>query len=84
VPDKFYSAEERAGFQGNANKQRQDAGRNLDFQKKQFNTEQLPLYVIIKPAAQGGDFQEISRYDEGKINDVSAFENFLRNGLNGR
>jgi len=84
VPDKFYSAEERAGFQGNANKQRQDASKNLDFQKKQFNTEQLPLYVIIKPAAQGGDFQEISRYDEGKINDVTAFENFLRNGLNGK
>lgn len=83
VPDKFYSSEERASFQGGATRQREDANRNLDFQKEKFNTEQLPLYVIIKPGS-GSEFSEISRYDEGKINDVTAFENFLRSGLSSR
>lgn len=81
VPDKFYSPEERATFQGNATKQRLDAGYNLDFQKLKFNTEQLPLYVVVKPTLEG--FVEVARYDEGKINDVSAFVTFLKAGLKG-
>ena len=82
VPDKLYSPEERSAFQGSATKQRADANKNLDFQKLKFNTEQLPLYVVVKPDANG--FVEVARYDEGKINDVSAFVNFLRSGLNGK
>lgn len=82
VPDKFYSADERSSFQGSATKQRIDAGKNLDFQKSKFNTEQLPLYVVIKPDAAG--FIEVARYDEGKINDVPAFVNFLKAGLQGK
>ena len=82
VPDKLYSPEERSAFQGSATKQRADANKNLDFQKLKFDTEQLPLYVIVKPDASG--FDEVARYDEGKINDVSAFVKFLRSGLNGK
>jgi thiol:disulfide interchange protein DsbD len=82
VPDKLYSPEERSAFQGSATKQRADANKNLDFQKLKFNTEQLPLYVIVKPDASG--FIEVARYDEGKINDISAFVKFLRSGLNGK
>lgn len=82
VPDKLYSPEERSAFQGSATKQRADAIKNLDFQKLKFNTEQLPLYVVVKPDANG--FVEVARYDEGKINDVSAFVKFLRSGLNGK
>jgi thiol:disulfide interchange protein DsbD len=82
VPDKLYSPEERSAFQGSATKQRADANKNLDFQKLKFNTEQLPLYVVVKPDANG--FVEVARYDEGKINDVSAFVKFLRSGLNGK
>jgi len=82
VPDKLYSADERSSFQGSATKQRADAYKNLDFQKLKFNTEQLPLYVVVKPDANG--FIEVARYDEGKINDVSAFVNFLKTGLQGK
>jgi thiol:disulfide interchange protein DsbD len=82
VPDKLYSPEERSAFQGSATKQRADANKNLDFQKLKFNTEQLPLYVVVKPDA--NSFVEVARYDEGKINDVSAFVKFLRSGLNGK
>ena len=82
VPDKLYSPEERSAFQGSATKQRADANKNLDFQKLKFDTEQLPLYVVVKPDANG--FVEVARYDEGKINDVSAFVKFLRSGLNGK
>ncbi len=82
VPDKLYSADERSSFQGSATKQRADANKNLDFQKLKFNTEQLPLYVVVKPDADG--FIEVARYDEGKINDVSAFVNFLKAGLQGK
>ena len=82
VPDKLYSPEERSAFQGSATKQRADANKNLDFQKLKFDTEQLPLYVIVKPDPSG--FVEVARYDEGKINDVSAFVKFLRSGLIGK
>ena len=82
VPDKLYSPEERSAFQGSATKQRADANKNLDFQKLKFDTEQLPLYVIVKPDASG--FVEVARYDEGKINDGSAFVKFLRSGLIGK
>ena len=82
VPDKLYSADERSSFQGSATKQRADAYKNLEFQKLKFNTEQLPLYVVVKPDANG--FIEVARYDEGKINDVSAFVTFLKTGLQGK
>ncbi|MSR29934.1 MAG: hypothetical protein EXR99_00370 [Gemmataceae bacterium] len=81
VPDKFYSAEERESFRGSVTRQREDADKNLKFQKDNFDTEQLPLYVIVRPDASPKGFVELSRYEEGKINDVSAFERFLRQPL---
>ena len=56
---------------------------NLDFQKKVFDSEQLPLYVILDPAP-GGDDSKIAVvgiYSEGKINDDAAFAQFLKEPL---
>lgn len=56
------------------------AAENLNLLRKQFGTAQLPTYIILKPL--GGDaFQELSRYDEGKINNVQAFAAFLERPL---
>lgn len=54
---------------------RDDATANLWFQKAAFNTEQLPLYVILDP--QADKVKVLGVYDEGKINDVSAFGAFI-------
>ncbi len=56
------------------------AEENREFQNKRFGTAQLPLYVILKPAG-SGKFQEVARYDEGKINNVAAFMEFLEKPL---
>jgi len=47
---------------------------------KDFGTAQLPLYVILKPLGDG-KYQEVGRYDEGKINKTFAFTEFLRKHL---
>jgi thiol:disulfide interchange protein DsbD len=80
VPNKYYSPEEQAQFGNSTSRQRADAGDNLKFQREKFNTEQLPLYVILRPLADGG-YHELARYDEGKINDESAFARFLAHPL---
>jgi hypothetical protein len=56
------------------------AGENRKLLTERFGTAQLPLYVIIKPLADG-QYAELGRYEEGKINDVSAFTRFLREHL---
>src|SRR5207253_1030352 len=43
VPNEFYPAEVRDQFGSRATRQRDDARANLEFQRKQFDTEQLPL-----------------------------------------
>jgi hypothetical protein len=53
---------------------------NKEFQREVFKTAQLPLYVIVKPTG-AGKFQEVDRYDEGKINDVARFTEFLQGPL---
>ena len=53
---------------------------NRSFQSEKFGTAQLPLYVILKPLADG-TFEEVDRYIEGKINDIPAFADFLRKHL---
>lgn len=81
VPDEMYTADEKA--QGlNAKDKRQAEARdgNLIFQRDKFDTEQLPLYVILEPKPDG-TFREVSRYDEGKINNDAAFVEFLRKPL---
>lgn len=50
---------------------------NLDFQRKQFGTEQLPLYVVMEVT--GSAIKVLDVYDEGKINDPIGFIRFLRN-----
>jgi thiol:disulfide interchange protein DsbD len=83
VPSKFYTSEERARFSGSTERQRADAATNLDFQRSTFNTEQLPLYVILEPLP-GGAFREVDRYAEGKINDLAGFTHFLQKPLAAR
>ncbi|MCE9533725.1 MAG: hypothetical protein K8T89_21745 [Planctomycetes bacterium] len=60
-----------------------DAAANLVLQQKIFGNEQLPLYVILKPVPgpKGSPVQILGVYGEGKINEVSKFEEFLRDGL---
>jgi thiol:disulfide interchange protein DsbD len=83
VPDALYPASLRATFGGDVARQRADASANLAFQKAAFNTEQLPLYVILDPAPDGDEskIQVVGIYPEGKISDASAFAEFLKGPL---
>jgi hypothetical protein len=56
------------------------ARENRTFLSDKFGTAQLPLYVIVKPLGQG-TYEEVDRYDEGKINNVASFAEFLRKHL---
>ncbi|VTR97124.1 protein-disulfide reductase DsbD family protein [Tuwongella immobilis] len=49
---------------------------NLNFQRKAFGSEQLPLYVILEPLP-NGKIQVFGPYSEGKINDIPGFLKFL-------
>jgi thiol:disulfide interchange protein DsbD len=80
VPERLYPPEVQADFGSDTTRQREDAAANLQFQRQQFNTEQLPLYVILEPQADGG-FREVARYDEGRIIDQAAFIRFLQRPL---
>jgi thiol:disulfide interchange protein DsbD len=82
VPDKYYPPGVRATFAGGVKRQRQDAQANLAFQQAAFNTEQLPLYVILEPLTDG-KVKVVGVYPEGKINDEAAFAAFLRDPLQG-
>ena len=42
--------------------------------------EQLPLYVILRPTVDGR-IERVGVYDEGKINNVGAFAEFLKKPL---
>jgi hypothetical protein len=57
------------------------AKQNRAFQAQYFKNSQLPLYVILRPNAGGKRFQEVARYDEGKINNEGAFTDFLKQPL---
>ncbi len=76
VPDKYYPPAERSRFR-DTSKQQADARANLWFQGQAFGTEQLPLYVILKPMP-GGPVEVVDVYKEGKINNVGAFAEFLK------
>jgi hypothetical protein len=81
VPDRFYAPELRAKFGGSVARQEADAGVNRWFQLEAFGNEQLPLYVILEPRADG-KVEVVGIYDEGKINNEAAFAEFLRGPLN--
>jgi thiol:disulfide interchange protein len=57
-----------------------EAGRNKQIQIDRFGSEQLPLYVLIEPQATG-EAKVLGVYEEGKINNVPAFVEFLRKPL---
>ncbi|MBI1917007.1 MAG: thioredoxin family protein [Planctomycetes bacterium] len=80
VPDDLYPDKVRATFHGSTTRQKEDAKKNLQFQKDTFDTEQLPLYAIVEPDGKDG-FRVVDKYTEGKINNVSAFADFLRRNL---
>ena len=47
-----------------------------------FGNDQLPLYAIVKPTENGG-YKVVSQYEEGKINHLSEFAQFLHDPLAG-
>jgi thiol:disulfide interchange protein DsbD len=59
-----------------------DAAANLAFQKSKFENEQLPLYVILEPQS-NGKVVTVAVYEEGKINKVDQFVEFLKRPLTG-
>jgi thiol:disulfide interchange protein DsbD len=83
VPNRFYSPEEQAQFKDSTTQQREDAYNNLEFQRKEFGTEQLPLYVILKPT-KDGRWEKVASYEEGKINNIAEFMEFLRSNARGQ
>jgi thiol:disulfide interchange protein len=54
-----------------------DAGRNQKIQIDRFGSEQLPLYIVLEPQA-NGEARLLGIYEEGKINNVDAFVEFLK------
>jgi thiol:disulfide interchange protein DsbD len=76
VPPAFYKGEPTD------DRREQDAKLNLKFQEDRFRTEQLPLYVLLKPmpGPAGGPVKLLGVYKEGKINKVNEFIEFLRKG----
>jgi thiol:disulfide interchange protein len=49
----------------------------------QFGNDQLPLYVIVRPTDKGR-YEVVGRpYDEGKINNIAGFTQFLHDPLAG-
>jgi thiol:disulfide interchange protein DsbD len=71
VPELFYARPTAEGQRQN------EALANLGFQRRKFGTEQLPLYVILEPQADGS-VTVVDVYDEGKINQVDRFVEFLK------
>ncbi len=56
------------------------AEENYRLQKDRFKRTQRPLYAIVHPDGRG-DFQIVSVYEGGKINDVNGFAAFLKQPL---
>jgi len=53
------------------------ADENRKLQREVFKDIQLPLYAIVRPLSDG-KFEVVGKYDEGLINDVEAFKDFLK------
>jgi hypothetical protein len=79
VPNEFYAPALRAKFGGSLSRQIEDAEvANAGFIQKVFGTIQLPLYAILEPSADDDRIDVIAIYNEGVINNVNAFADFLR------
>jgi cytochrome c biogenesis protein CcdA len=74
IPEVFYDADP------GLTRRNHNADANQEFELKALGTEQLPLYVILKPEP-NGKTTVVGVYREGKINDEPAFVEFLKNGL---
>jgi thiol:disulfide interchange protein DsbD len=74
VPAEFYSRPPAVA------QREADALANLDFQRRKFGKEQLPLYVILDPQSDG-KIVTVAVYEEGKINKVDKFVEFLQQPL---
>lgn len=81
VPNRLYSPIERVKFGNGTSQQQADAKKNLDFQRDRFDTEALPLYVILEPLPDG-QYREIGR-QEGRITNQAAFAEFLLRPIEG-
>jgi thiol:disulfide interchange protein DsbD len=77
IPLKYYSPEDRTEIAKDDTRVSEDAKVNRLFEKSAFNSEQLPLYVILEPLPDG-TIRVVGPYDEGRIMNVSAFAEFLR------
>jgi hypothetical protein len=56
------------------------AEENKKLRDEVFKNAQLPLYAIVKPTG-NGRWEEVARYEGGKINDADGFADFLRKPL---
>jgi thiol:disulfide interchange protein DsbD len=80
VPPEYYSNEVRAELARDNGRAIADAKQvNLPFQLQVFNTEQLPLYVILEPQV-NDEIHVVGVYSEGRIINEAAFIEFLTNG----
>jgi thiol:disulfide interchange protein len=78
VPANLYAPNLRAKFDNDTTRQEEDAQTNQAFQQKAFDNLQLPLYAVLEPQ-EDGKISILGPYDEGRINNESAFADFLRN-----
>jgi thiol:disulfide interchange protein len=77
LPADLYAPALRAQFGNNTARQIQDADVNSAFQQKAVDTLQLPTYAVLEPKADG-KIAILGIYPEGRINDITAFAEFLR------
>jgi hypothetical protein len=56
------------------------AEENLKLRDEKFKVAQLPFYVILRPRG-NGLYDEVGRYEEGRITDEAGFMGFLSRPL---
>ncbi|MEZ6143603.1 MAG: cytochrome c biogenesis protein CcdA [Zavarzinella sp.] len=74
IPQEFYDKETSQELR------EKNAETNLKFARDVFGSEQLPLYVILKPKSDD-TIEVVGIYREGKINDIEGFKKFLADPL---
>jgi thiol:disulfide interchange protein DsbD len=74
IPPQYYAKEVQAEVKARSER---DAKVNLRFQNDVFNTQQLPLYVVLEPK-RDGRIRIVGMYDEGRINNEIVFAEFLK------
>jgi hypothetical protein len=52
------------------------AKENLKLRDERFKVAQLPFYVILRPQG-NGSYDEVDRYEEGRITNEAGFMSFL-------